>query len=55
MKTFIAIEQPELLENIKYNLEKTSENAFNDIKNIYNTEVMCKKYCNIYKGEMNYG
>ena len=39
----------------KYNLEKISENAFNDIKNVYNTEVMCKKYCNIYKGEMNYG
>lgn len=25
MKTFIAIEQPELLENIKYNLEKTNK------------------------------
>ena len=48
----------EVIKNIqdnKYNLEKISENAFNDIKNIYNTEVMCKKYCNIYKGEMNYG
>ena len=48
----------EVIKNIqdnKYNLEKTSENAFNDIKNIYNTDVMCKKYCNIYKGEMNYG
>ena len=48
----------ELIKNIqgnKYNLEKISENAFNDIKNVYNTEVMCKKYCNIYKGEMNYG
>ena len=48
----------EVIKNIqdnKYNLEKISENAFNDIKNIYNTDVMCKKYCNIYKGEMNYG
>lgn len=48
----------EVIKNIqdnKYNLEKISENAFNDIKNIYNTEVMCKKYCNIYEGEMNYG
>ena len=48
----------EVIKNIqdnKYNLEKISENAFNDVKNIYNTDVMCKKYCNIYKGEMNYG
>lgn len=48
----------EVIKNIqdnKYNLEKVSENAFNDVKNIYNTDVMCKKYCNIYKGEMNYG
>ena len=47
----------EVIKNIqdnKYNLEKISENAFNDVKNIYNTDVMCKKYCNIYKGEMNY-
>lgn len=43
------------IQDNKYNLKKISENAFNDIKNIYNTEVMCYKYCNIYKGEMNYG
>lgn len=39
----------------KYDLVQISQNAFNDIKNTYNTDVMCQKYCNIYKGEMNYG
>lgn len=35
----------------KYDLKNISQNAFDDIKKIYNTDVMCKEYLKIYKGE----
>lgn len=39
------------IQNNEYNLSEVSQNAYNDILNIYNTDVVAKEYKKIYEGE----